>query len=145
MFTFLTKSKQITNKVGFEDVKFAIENPTKHILINTLPFNDQDVLISTSVAPEKEEDVINAQLNDYNTPDVPIIIYGKNANDPSVETKYKQLCRLGFKDVYMYPGGLFEWLLLQDIYGEEEFPTKQNVLIKQMPDILRYKPPRVLR
>jgi hypothetical protein len=145
MFNFLTKSKQITNTIGFEDIKFAIDNPTKYIVINTLASNDQDVLIKTSIAPDTEEDVINAQLNDYNTPDVPIIIYGKNANDLSVEKKYKQLCRLGFKDVYMYPGGLFEWLLLQDIYGEEEFPTKQNALIKQMPDILRYKPSRVLR
>lgn len=145
MFTFL-QFKTPTNKtVGFEDIKFSIDNPTNHILINTLPLNEQDVLIKTSVAPDTEETVINTQLNDYNTPDVPIIIYGKNANDLSVEKKYKQLCRLGFKDVYMYPGGLFEWLLLQDIYGAEEFPTKQNALIKQMPDILRYKPPRVLQ
>ena len=145
MFTFLAKSNQTTNKVSFEDVKFATDNPRKYILINTLPSNEQDILIKASIAPDTEEDVINAQLNDYNTPDLPIIIYGKNANDTSVETKYKQLCRLGFKDIYMYTGGLFEWLLLQDIYGEEEFPTKQNGLIKQMPDILRYKPPRVLR
>jgi hypothetical protein len=143
MFNFF-KTDTI-KKVGFEDIKFAIDNPTKNILINTLPFNEQDVLIKTSIAPDSEENVINAQLNDYNTPDLPIIIYGKNANDPSVETKYKQLCRLGFKDVYMYPGGLFEWLMLQDIYGEDEFPTKKNSLIKQLPDILRYKPPRVLR
>ena len=26
-------------------------------------------------------------------------------------------------NVYIYPGGLFEWLLLQDIYGSEDFPT----------------------
>jgi hypothetical protein len=144
MFTFFTKSKQSTNTVGFEDIKYAIDNPKKHILINTLPNSEQDILIRTSVAPDTEEDIINTQLNDYSTPDIPIIIYGKNANDPTVESKYKQLCKLGFKDVYMYPGGLFEWLLLQDIYGPEEFPTKNNTLIKQMPDILRYKPPRVL-
>jgi hypothetical protein len=145
MFNFLQLKTNTIKAVGFEDIKFAIDNPTKHILINTLPSNDQDILIKTSIAPDSEENVINAQLNDYNTPDLPIIIYGKNANDLSVETKYKQLCRLGFKDVYMYPGGLFEWLMLQDIYGEDEFPTKRNSLIKQMPDILRYKPPRVLR
>jgi hypothetical protein len=145
MFNFLQLKTNTIKAVGFEDIKFAIDNPTKHILISTLPSNDQDILIKTSIAPDSEENVINAQLNDYNTPDLPIIIYGKNANDPSVETKYKQLCRLGFKDVYMYPGGLFEWLMLQDIYGEDEFPTKRNSLIKQMPDILRYKPPRVLR
>lgn len=85
MFTFL-QFKTPTNKtVGFEDIKFSIDNPTNHILINTLPLNEQDVLIKTSVAPDTEETVINTQLNDYNTPDVPIIIYGKNANDLSVE------------------------------------------------------------
>jgi len=30
---------------------------------------------------------------------------------------------------------LFEWLLLQDIYGSEEFPTTSHEL-----DILKYKP-----
>jgi hypothetical protein len=54
-----------------------------------------------------------------------------------VETKYDQLVGLGFKSVYIYPGGLFEWLLLQDIYGFDEFPTTKRVL-----DILKYKPDR---
>ena len=38
-------------------------------------------------------------------------------------------------NVYVYPGGLFEWLLLQDIYGEDNFPTTLKEL-----DILKYKP-----
>jgi len=37
--------------------------------------------------------------------------------------------------VYMYCGGMFEWLLLQDIYGANEFPTTA----RQM-DILKYRP-----
>ena len=37
--------------------------------------------------------------------------------------KYEQLVGLGFINVYIYPGGLFEWLLLQDIYGSDDFPT----------------------
>jgi len=39
------------------------------------------------------------------------------------------------EQVYIYKGGLFEWMLLQDIYGEDEFPTTS----KQM-DILLYRP-----
>ena len=31
--------------------------------------------------------------------------------------------RLGFINIYVYPGGMFEWLCLQDIYGSEHFPT----------------------
>ena len=37
--------------------------------------------------------------------------------------------------VYLYLGGLFEWLLLQDIYGFDDFPTTSRQL-----DILKYKP-----
>ena len=51
------------------------------------------------------------------------------------ENKCKQITNLGFKYVYLYCGGLFEWLLLQEIYGREEFPTTNYTL-----DILKYKP-----
>jgi hypothetical protein len=33
---------------------------------------------------------------------------------------------LGFKNVYIYLGGMFEWLLLQDVYGQKEFPTDKK-------------------
>ena len=63
-----------------------------------------------------------------------IVIYGKNNSDKTVETKYLKLCELGFTKIYIYPGGLFEWLLLQDIYGFSDFPTTKKEL-----DILKYK------
>jgi len=44
------------------------------------------------------------------------------------------LVALGFTEVYIYLGGLFEWVLLQDIYGTELFKTTRRVA-----DILRYK------
>jgi hypothetical protein len=68
-----------------------------------------------------------------------IVIYGKNAGDIRVDHKYNQLWKLGFTDIYIYLGGLFEWLLLQDIYGMEEFPTTCREL-----DILKYRGSRVL-
>ena len=48
--------------------------------------------------------------------------------------KYDQLIGLGFPNVFIYPGGLFEWLCLQDIYGYDNFPTT----IKEL-DILKFK------
>jgi len=36
--------------------------------------------------------------------------------------------------VYIYSGGLFEWLLLQDIYGSDLFPTTNDKV-----DFLKYK------
>ena len=121
-------------KVGFEDIKHAIENPSRFILINTLSNDDQDVLIKTTIASDTEEKVLNELMNDFQK-DEPIIVYGKNSCDNSVEKKCKQLVSLGFDKVYMYIGGMFEWVLLQDVYGFAEFPTNRKVM-----DILRYSP-----
>ena len=68
-----------------------------------------------------------------------IVIYGTNVNDMSIYDKYEQLVKLGFRNVYLYPGGMFEWLCLQDIYSSELFPTTKKEL-----DILKYKPPSKL-
>ena len=46
----------------------------------------------------------------------------KNSDD-TVFKKYEQLTKLGFLNIHIYPGGLFEWLLLQDIYGNDLFKT----------------------
>ena len=58
-----------------------------------------------------------------------------NALNANVELTSKTC----FKNVYIYKGGLFEWLLLQDIYGKDLFPTTTEIL-----DILRYKPENIL-
>ena len=47
---------------------------------------------------------------------------------------FNETRKLGFQNVYIYVGGLFEWVLLQDIYGMEDFPTT-----KQERDHLKYK------
>ena len=65
---------------------------------------------------------------------VTIVIYGRNSNSDKLIKKYNQLISLGFLNVFIYPGGLFEWLCLQDIYGYDNFPTTSREL-----DILRYK------
>ena len=53
----------------------------------------------------------------------------------TVYDKYEQLVKLGFINVYIYSGGMFEWLCLQDIYSSDLFPTTKKEL-----DILKYKP-----
>ena len=63
-----------------------------------------------------------------------IIIYGMNSCDISTIKKYDQLIGIGFYNVYIYQGGLFEWLILQDIYGKELFPTTSSES-----DFLKYK------
>jgi hypothetical protein len=68
-----------------------------------------------------------------------IIIYGKNSNDELIYKKYNQLAGLGFVNVYVYTGGVFEWLMLQDIYGFDNFPTTSKQL-----DLLKFKPQKRL-
>ena len=116
-------------KVNFEDMKLAITN--KYIIINTLDENNQDCLIENTISPEEEIKILNNCLN--NSKNVNIVIYGKNNNDEKLFAKYQQLINLGFKNVYLYIGGLFEWLLLQEVYGDENFTTTSKEL-----DILKY-------
>lgn len=132
-FGLLAKKKQ--NKIGFEDVKRAIEQNTQCVIINTLPLDLQYCLIQNTLPSQDEERLINNLIDRFQFKEKMIILYGKNATDPCAEQKYNQLINLGFTKVFMYCGGLFEWLLLQDIYGFDEFPTTQKVL-----DILKYKP-----
>lgn len=119
-------------KANFEDVQQISKK--KSILINTLPNDMQDCLISGTISIKEEEKIMNSLLE--NNPDkVDIILYGMNSNDNSVLYKYQQLIKLGFTKVFIYSGGLFEWLCLQEIYGDDNFQTTKNEL-----DILKYKP-----
>ena len=136
MFSF----KPIKKMVGFEDVRKVVLNHAKYILINTLPADSQDTLIQNTVPCEREEIVINEMISDYNSPDRPILIYGRNSCDISVDAKYAQLRSLGINDIYIYSGGLFEWLLLHDIYGADEFPIRTSA---KTHDLLRFRAPGV--
>ena len=122
--------------VNFEDIQIICKNQKPStIMINTLLLNQQNCLIKTTIPAIQEEHIIN-QFIQQKQLSIYIIIYGKNNNeDDSIIKKYKQLKNLGFINIFIYKGGLFEWLLLQDIFGEDEFPTtsKEN-------DILKYKP-----
>ena len=125
----ITSITQI-QKYNFDDVRNSMrDNP---LLINTLPDNLQMCLISETVDIANEVKILNDHLRTQK--DKMIIIYGKNNNDETIIAKYKQLTGLGFVNVHVYIGGLFEWLLLQEVYGEENFPTTSLEL-----DILKYK------
>ena len=121
-------------KINFEDVQNAIKNINQYIIINTLPNTEQECLIKHTLSYEQEEPTINEMLGNYDFNNKKIIVYGKNSNDETAEKKYSQLRTLGFSEIFLYTGGLFEWMLLQDIYGNTEFPTTKKVL-----DILKYK------
>lgn len=119
------------NRVNFEDVQRAIEK--KYIIINTLPDNNQKCLIYNTLSISIEVTTLNTLLSSGRT-ETHIILYGENSTDNTVYSKYKQLLELGFDNIYVYLGGLFEWLLLQDIYGCDLFQTTNRE-----PNLLRYK------
>ena len=136
MFSFFENQKR--KYVGFEDIKYIINN-NSFLLINTLHSNNQNLLIKNTTHIDEEEKIINDLISDYKTPDKSIIIYGKNSCDMTVIEKYDQLYKLGLREIYIYSGGLFEWLLLNEIYGHNEIPLNhENFTIN---DILKYREP----
>ena len=127
----------ITPTINFEDMQYAIGDKDKTLIINTLDAYQQGCLIARTLAIDQEVEVLNTQLK--KNIDVRIIIYGMNATDQTCMKKYEQLIKLGFYNVFIYMGGMFEWLLLQDIYGNELFPTTSLKV-----DLLKYKGRRKL-
>jgi rhodanese-related sulfurtransferase len=118
-------------QINYENMQNAINN-NNIIIINTMTNDLQGCLIKNTININNEEETINNLLSKSNNK--VIIIYGKNSSDETAYNKYKQLLNLGFQKVYIYLGGMFEWLLMQDIYGEENFPTSSKEL-----DILKFK------
>ena len=104
-------------------------NNNDYLLINTLPYEEQNCLIKNTIHAKDEENIVN-NLKKIQK----IIIYGKNCRDLSVYKKYRDLHLHGFTNVYIYMGGLFEWLLLQEIYSNELFTTDGSEI-----DLLKYK------
>ena len=126
--------------LSFDDLQNIVNNNmNNYIIINTLSSNKQDCLIKNTLSIHDEEGFINNLVNNYDYYSKSFIIYGENCNDLTVEDKCNQINKLGFNNVYVYKGGLFEWLLLQDIYGKDEFKTTSNIL-----DILKYKAKKIL-
>jgi 3-mercaptopyruvate sulfurtransferase SseA len=88
----------------------------------------------------EEEAVMNQWIASYKHYTQTVIVYGKHGADIAVDRKYQQLTGLGFREVYVYAGGMLEWMLLQDVFGATEFPTTSKTT-----DILRFQAPSVFK
>ena len=110
-----------------------IQKNENSIIINTMEPHNQNCLIEGTISIKNEENILNNLISKGNVEEK-IVIYGENSCDNKLIKKYNQLIKLGFINVYIYTGGLFEWLLLQDIYGNDYFKTTtvEN-------DFLKYK------
>ena len=123
---------QSMKKINYEDMQTIMKNPEVYFIINTLPVSEQQCLIVNTTLANDEEIIINKFMKENKS--IRIIVYGKNCNDENVNKKYQHLLSLGFYNICIYFGGMFEWLLLQDIYGKDLFPTTKKEL-----DLLKYK------
>lgn len=130
-------NSQSMKKINYEDMQTVIKNPEIYLIINTLPQSEQECLIVNTTLANEEEEIINRFIKENKS--IRIIIYGKNCNDETINKKYQQLYSLGFFNIFIYSGGMFEWLMLQDIYGNNLFPTTKKQL-----DILKYKSNQIL-
>jgi hypothetical protein len=116
------KINKLNNDKNYNDI----------VLINTMNLSKQDCLIKGTIKALNEEEIINKLLKTNKNKE--IIVYGIHHTDVSVIKKYNQLKKLGFKNVHIYFGGMFEWLLLQDVFDVTNFQIDGNI-----PNIVDYK------
>lgn len=105
-------------KVSSLDIKYIQqERMNEFYIITTLKQTSLHAipLIAGTLEPNDEERIINDLIKNKEF-DKGIVIYGANSCDVKVIEKYKQILKLGFTNVFVYIGGLFEWLLLVEAY-----------------------------
>jgi len=120
-------------RISFEDVQYCIRHGWT--IINTLPDDKQGVLIKGTIPASREVEFITNLISKKEHTRTNVVIYGENSSCEKLEKKAMDLVKHGFARVYIYVGGLFEWMLLRDVYGEEDFPITRDEL-----DILKFKP-----
>ena len=124
--------------VNYCDMQNAINS--EKTIIHIMNVGDENILIKNTLTAQLEIERINNYLDSGKT-DIDIYIYGySNADFNKLLQRQKQLNRLGFKNVYVYFGGMFEWLLLREVYGQSEFPINGTDIGKVI-DILKYHKP----
>ena len=147
-----------SDRINFEDMQSVIANrgaggagtdrgvvsaahTVTYLIISTLKSEFLNCVISGTVPAAQEEARINDILsgNTVNGDTITIIVYGLHATDETAYAKYEQLLKHGITRVCVYVGGMFEWLLLQDVYGADLFPTSGK---KEAADIIKYRPQR---
>lgn len=129
-----------TCRVSYETV-LSLAGTADVIVISTLAETFQGCLIPHTVACSHEEKCVNDVLERKKQGLYTVIVYGENHLDPTVERKCAQMRVMGFKSIYMYAGGMFEWLLLHEVYGGENFPVAMAGSSRTcVPDILAFKP-----
>lgn len=133
-------SKEVVKVIGFEDMLSLLRSNV--VLLNTMARGDQACLIRGTLHADDEESAMNAMLTstDPLVTDRWVVVYGRHTLDPKPMEKARTLRLMGLSRLLVYRGGLFEWLLLQEVFGQDQFPTQGAC-----PDLLAYRPSPTLR
>jgi rhodanese-related sulfurtransferase len=110
---------------NYHQLQDRMKKQNEIILINTLPLTRQDCLIKGTLKAFMEVEYMNKLLKTNKNKE--IIVYGLHHTDLSVVQKYNQLKKLGFKNVHIYFGGMYEWLLLQEVFDIINFQTDGTI------------------
>lgn len=102
---------------------YCIEFGERVYLITVMERDESDKVIKGTIPFKEEEITMNSIIKQNKMDTVTVIVYGKDACDERIYKKAKQMMELGFKRVRIYIGGMFEWNLLVELYGDENFPT----------------------
>ncbi len=136
-----TQSKQ-SDYVNCSFVHNAVLSSNPTILIHAMKIEDEHILIHKTLTATEEVDKINLLISEHNF-EQNIIIYGYSHMDlQALLLKKQKLHAYGFDNVFIYLGGMFEWLLLRDVYGEIEFPVDGLAKGSVFLDILKYAKPQ---
>ena len=119
--------QSVSDRVNFDDV---VSKEATTILINVMEDVDQNVLIKGTVPCNDEVAEVQKAILERST----VIVYGRNCHDDRVFSKYVQIKKLGGKPK-VYLGGLFEWMLLHEVYGNDRFPLTTDKF-----ELYQYRP-----
>ncbi len=112
-----------------------------YCLINTLPEHRQDCVIAHTLPCAEEEATLNRWLSRWEV-HRPIVIYGQHAGDATIYRKYNQCVAVGFEQVFVYLGGMMEWMLLRSV---SEQSAHEYRIRGETVSFLRFSPSRKFR
>jgi hypothetical protein len=101
----------------------AITNPTTPLLLLAAPSIDaQPWRINGTLDADHEESQINRLVENRSSGNQSkhIVYYGLNSTDTTPETQARKLAKHGLV-ASVYGGGLFEWALLRELYGNTTY------------------------
>jgi len=130
----------------YNDIRLGWIPDAKHgysLILSTMITQRGSPFILGTLSKQLEEVTLSAMLRTKRF-NIPILVYGHNSFDKTVETMCNILLNRGFTHVFVYIGGMFEWLLLNKLYGNNACPIKctccNTPTCWAKPDPLKFSP-----